>query len=160
MQPINKNLIKIIYQEIFSDVDSKMKNPNNNTEVNDPVIRDSFNATRRQIMKYLKLKSQNQVSKRNSKAKILFLIQITNLRLIFFWFVPNICYYDHLHEGWDIHHPNAEWKGHLVHLCEYKTCPEWQGTNDRPRDAAKTQRENKKLESFGFDNVNICSYLK
>ena len=64
MQPINKNLIKIIYQEIFSDVDSKMENPNNNTEVNDPVIRDSFNATRRQIMKYLKLKSQNQVSKR------------------------------------------------------------------------------------------------
>ena len=84
MQPINKNLIKIIYQEIFSDVDSKMENPNNNTEVNDPVIRDSFNATRRQIMKYLKLKSQNQVSNKNSKAKILFLIQITNLRLIFF----------------------------------------------------------------------------
>ena len=65
MQPINKNLIKIIYQEIFSDIDSEMENPNYNTEVNDPVIRNSFDTTRRQIMKYLnlnlKIKSQKEL---------------------------------------------------------------------------------------------------
>ena len=58
----------MIYQEIFSDVDTKMENPNSDTEVNDPFIGNSFNATRRKIMEYLKFKTLTQI--RNQELKI------------------------------------------------------------------------------------------
>ena len=51
----------MIYQEIFSDVDTKMEKTNSKTEVNDPVIGNSFDTTARQIMEYLKLKLKQKL---------------------------------------------------------------------------------------------------